>query len=305
MKLTPLDIHHKEFHRAIRGYNEEEVDKFLDEVAEEFERLFKENIELKEQLEKIKQDLESYLGMEKTLHNTLLTAQKSAEDITIHAQKESELILRDAELKGKEIIQEAYDLKHKYETTLSHLKEAEEEFRNKFKSMLESYMRIADSTAVLADIGSDIAGIDEKPSFGNLAGSGEGVSKEIVSSEHKMYGEESEPSEEVISPGEKVVASDVGISEKIPSFGSNGEKRDDEKISITPELPKIGIAKIDEEADIREFIPGNYIGETYAPDSFIPETFPGTKGSPKDETEEDENETLDKRDRPDFNSLAF
>ncbi|MCL6471632.1 MAG: DivIVA domain-containing protein [Firmicutes bacterium] len=163
MKLTPLDIHHKEFHRSIRGYNEEEVDKFLDEVAEEFERLFKENIELKEEIEKSKQDLENYVGMEKTLQNALLTAQKSAEDITAHAQKEAELIKRDAELKAKEILQEAYDLKRKYETTLNHLKQAEEEFRSKFKNMLESYMRIADSTAALADIGNNIIGLNDEP----------------------------------------------------------------------------------------------------------------------------------------------
>ncbi|HEY3374343.1 MAG TPA: DivIVA domain-containing protein [Candidatus Aquicultor sp.] len=165
MKLTPLDIHHKEFHRSIRGYNEEEVDRFLDEVAEEFEHLFKENIEIKEQIEKSRQDLEGYSGMEKTLQNTLFSAQKSAEEIVSHAKKESELIMRDSELKSKEIIQEAYDLKRKYESTLTHLKQAEEEFRSKFKSMLESYMRIADSTAALADIGSNIIGINDIPSL--------------------------------------------------------------------------------------------------------------------------------------------
>lgn len=164
MKLTPLDIHHKEFHRAIRGYHEEEVDRFLDEIAEEFERLFKENIELKEQLEKMKGDLENYATMEKALQNALLTAQKSAEDVTGHAQKEAELIVRDAELKGKEIIQEAYDLKRKYESSLIHLKEAEEEFRTKFKSMLESYIRIADSTAALADITSNLPEFNNQPS---------------------------------------------------------------------------------------------------------------------------------------------
>lgn len=163
MKLTPLDIHHKEFHRAIRGYNEEQVDKFLDEVAEEFERVFKESIELKEQVEKIKQELDSYQGMERTLHNTMVTAQKSAEDVTLHAKKEAELVLRDSELKAKEVIQEAYDVKRKYEATLNHLKQAEEDFRNKFKSMLESYMRIADSTAALAEIGTDIPGLNDRP----------------------------------------------------------------------------------------------------------------------------------------------
>ena len=51
MKLTPLDIHNKEFRRSIRGYNEEDVDVFLDQVAAEFERIFKENGELKEQVD--------------------------------------------------------------------------------------------------------------------------------------------------------------------------------------------------------------------------------------------------------------
>ena len=36
MKLTPLDIRHKEFKRAMRGYADVEVDEFLDEVADEF-----------------------------------------------------------------------------------------------------------------------------------------------------------------------------------------------------------------------------------------------------------------------------
>ncbi len=48
MKLTPLDIRHKDFKRGMRGYVDGEVDEFLDEIADEFERLFKENIELSE-----------------------------------------------------------------------------------------------------------------------------------------------------------------------------------------------------------------------------------------------------------------
>ena len=44
MKLTPLDIRHKEFKRGMRGYVDSEVDEFLDDIADEFERLFRENI---------------------------------------------------------------------------------------------------------------------------------------------------------------------------------------------------------------------------------------------------------------------
>ena len=75
MKLTPLDIHHKEFRHSLRGYTEEEVDQFLDEVADEFERLFKENIDLSEKLEAANEKVRGYQEMERTLHNTMLAAQ--------------------------------------------------------------------------------------------------------------------------------------------------------------------------------------------------------------------------------------
>ncbi|HKE99992.1 MAG TPA: DivIVA domain-containing protein [Actinomycetes bacterium] len=48
--LTPLDIQHKEFTKAMRGYAMAEVDTFLDQVTEEFTRLQEENQRLKEQL---------------------------------------------------------------------------------------------------------------------------------------------------------------------------------------------------------------------------------------------------------------
>jgi len=72
MKLTPLDIHHKEFTHSLRGYNEAEVDEFLDQVADELERLFKENIDLNEKLEATEERVKSYQDMERTLHNTQL-----------------------------------------------------------------------------------------------------------------------------------------------------------------------------------------------------------------------------------------
>jgi cell division initiation protein len=150
MKLTPLDIHHKEFHRALRGYNEEEVDKFLDEVAEEFERLFKENIDLKEQLEKIKDKLEHYQNLESTIQSTLLTAQKSAEEVRIQAKKEAELVLKDAELKAREIIQSAEREKEELQQTYADLQKAEEEFRNKFRALLESYLRVVEERKIPA-----------------------------------------------------------------------------------------------------------------------------------------------------------
>lgn len=141
MKLTPLDIHHKEFSKSLRGYNEVEVDEFLDQVADELERLFKENIELNERIEAAEEKVRSYQEMERTLNNTLLAAQKSADDIIAKAKHEAEVVLKDAEVKAKEIIHNALQQKQKAQADLVRIKQAEEQFRAQFRALLESHLR--------------------------------------------------------------------------------------------------------------------------------------------------------------------
>lgn len=155
MKLTPLDIHHKEFRNSLRGYSVEEVDKFLDEVADEFERLFKENIDLSERLETARDQIREFEAQKETLHNTLVAAQRSAEDITSRAKGEAAVVLRDAEMKAKEIIHNALTQKQTVSAELVRIKKAEEEFRAAFKQMLESHLKgiaplpLADDVQVL------------------------------------------------------------------------------------------------------------------------------------------------------------
>ncbi|HVL90310.1 MAG TPA: DivIVA domain-containing protein [Actinomycetota bacterium] len=56
MTITPHDIQHKQFREAFRGYNEEDVDTFLDEVAEEYGRVYAENQRLRIQLASVQQE---------------------------------------------------------------------------------------------------------------------------------------------------------------------------------------------------------------------------------------------------------
>ena len=47
MPLNPQDIVRKEFREALRGYNQADVDLFLDDVVEEFTRLAEDNQKMK------------------------------------------------------------------------------------------------------------------------------------------------------------------------------------------------------------------------------------------------------------------
>ena len=105
--LTPLDIHNQEFKRSFRGYNEDEIDEFLDRVVKDYEQLYRENVELKETLDRLKTKVEHFQHIENTLHNTLVVAQETAEEVKLNAKKESELILNEARNNGQRLIDEA------------------------------------------------------------------------------------------------------------------------------------------------------------------------------------------------------
>lgn len=54
--LTAMDIHNREFKRSFRGYNEDEIDDFLDQVVNDYEKLSRDNEKLKEDRERSKKD---------------------------------------------------------------------------------------------------------------------------------------------------------------------------------------------------------------------------------------------------------
>jgi cell division initiation protein len=141
MKLTPLDIRHKEFKRGMRGYVDEEVDEFLDQIADEFERLFKDNIDLGERVENLEEQVTRYRRIEETLQKTLVSAQQSAEELKQNATKEGQLILRDAELKARQMVNESYADKQRIEGSLTKLRGVEEEFRIRFRQLLEGFLK--------------------------------------------------------------------------------------------------------------------------------------------------------------------
>ncbi|TMK81170.1 MAG: DivIVA domain-containing protein, partial [Actinobacteria bacterium] len=57
MALNPQDIVRKEFREALRGYNQADVDLFLDEVVEEFTRLAEDNQKMKIRIAALQQEV--------------------------------------------------------------------------------------------------------------------------------------------------------------------------------------------------------------------------------------------------------
>ena len=74
MMIRPVDIQEKEFSRAVRGYKEEEVNQFLDEITVDMERLISELRETKEENSRLVEEMERYRNSENTVVETLEAA---------------------------------------------------------------------------------------------------------------------------------------------------------------------------------------------------------------------------------------
>ncbi len=136
--LTPVDIRNRQFKKGFRGYNEDDVDLFMDKIVADFEKMYKENNELKDKVNMFNDKLESYSEMEKTLQSTLIIAQRTSEDIVSNARKEADLILRESEEKRKEIIAQANTDILDLNRDIEELKKQLKIFKTRYKTFLES-----------------------------------------------------------------------------------------------------------------------------------------------------------------------
>ena len=107
MRITPLDIQQMVFKVGMRGYDKEEVNRFLEELAQTVESLNRDNAVQREKIMFLEQQLAELKRTEATLSSTLLSAQSLADDVKRNAQREADLVIKEAELKAGEMIRQA------------------------------------------------------------------------------------------------------------------------------------------------------------------------------------------------------
>ena len=144
MRITPMDIEQQQFGRSFRGYNEEEVDNFLDRIAKDYEDLLNENVKLREEIERLKSRLEEYSKMDETLRSALVNAQQSASNIKENVQREAQTMIDNAKIEAEKIKQQAeqdiYDISNDIEA----LKKRKYLILEKLKNTLQLHMRMLD-----------------------------------------------------------------------------------------------------------------------------------------------------------------
>lgn len=145
MQLTPIDIRNKEFRKGMRGYQCEEVEKFLEAVSNEFETVYAENFELREKIQRVEAELAHYRQLEGTLQQTMLLAQQTAEEARQAARREAEVMLKEAEQEKEKRLSEAKAKWEEIQEEIEGLMRKRELIRTQLKSFLSAHLDLADS----------------------------------------------------------------------------------------------------------------------------------------------------------------
>lgn len=193
MAITSEDIHNQSFSIDRKGYDVDEVDVFLEHVADEIDGLNDTIAFLQSRLEEAKHegremksqaqtasadakiiaekdariaDLERQLENKKADDNAiaqaLIIAQRSADEIIANANARSAETINESEEEGKRIIDKAEAERQKVLEAIEKLKEDRESARESYKDLLTDF--ISDASRKLAEIGEEVPETSVKPS---------------------------------------------------------------------------------------------------------------------------------------------
>jgi cell division initiation protein len=159
MPIRPIDVRRKEFRNGFRGYDANQVDDFLDAVADEFERTYTENARLREEISSLRERLQQFEELEGSIRSALVHAEQAAndlrrtanweaEDVRKSAARDADLTVREAQARAHQMLAESSARVERIQESYEALQEAKRSFTNDFRQLLKTYTEVMDSMEI-------------------------------------------------------------------------------------------------------------------------------------------------------------
>ncbi|MGB5616180.1 MAG: DivIVA domain-containing protein [Desulfobacterales bacterium] len=142
VNLTPLDIQQQKFKTRFRGFDIQEVDFFLDQMADAFESLLKQNENLQEEFRRLQLEIQGYKNREDAFKRALLNSQRVIEQMKENAQKSAELIVAEAEVKAEKILNKAHNRLAQLHEDIAELKRQRMQIEVQISSVIEAHGKL-------------------------------------------------------------------------------------------------------------------------------------------------------------------
>jgi cell division initiation protein len=146
MGITPTVVRQKEFSTKFRGFDIQEIDSFLEEVAKEIEYL--NNKVERALIDKERLDLENqgYREREDTMKKSILQSQKVLDQMKENAEKSSQNIVAEAEIRAEKILSRAHNRLSQLHNDINELKRQRIQLEMQIGSILESHSKMLEIT---------------------------------------------------------------------------------------------------------------------------------------------------------------
>jgi cell division initiation protein len=149
MSITALDIQQQSFGTSRHGYDPEEVDVFLERMANEVDQFNRFSADASARIrlaeERAAQAEEKACAnasggvTEDSISKAFIAAQRSADALKDEARREGEKVYREAEAKARDIIRESLAEKQKILAEIDRLRESCEKFRTEYLSLINHF----------------------------------------------------------------------------------------------------------------------------------------------------------------------
>ena len=156
MGLTIDQINNQDFSTKMRGYNQEEVHNFIQEVSQTVQELTEKNNALQEAIKADEEKLKYFTELKDSLNKSILVAQEAADKVKTNAKREADIMIREAQKQATDIVSEANEKSNqvietsaedtrKLTTETNDLKKQTRIFRQRLQVMLESQREVVKS----------------------------------------------------------------------------------------------------------------------------------------------------------------
>lgn len=164
--ITPMDIHNKQFSRGLRGYNEEEVRDFLQQIVSDYEQIYREHREMEDELDQMKTKLANYEKISHTMTSALQLAKDAARNVTETAHRNADVMISNAKAEGDKRLREALENRRLLNETISHTEGNMKTYICKIRRDLElalAAINALDTIEAPAPMADETAAPEEKP----------------------------------------------------------------------------------------------------------------------------------------------
>ena len=144
MQISRIDILNRTFTRSLRGYNPEEVDAFLQGIADTLGQLTEERVTLANQVTIVEAQLAEHKEREATLRDTLITTQKLTDSLKATAQREAQLIIDSAHARAESLMQQGNLRLAQLEESIGETRKMKAQFEMRIRSMIEAHLKLLD-----------------------------------------------------------------------------------------------------------------------------------------------------------------